>query len=269
MNTSILGRLVSASTGGEPTVLATVIEPGNSKLLVGSKMLIEVEGNTVGTLGNQTVDNLVSAKANEILKNHSAKTFYFNGNQLDERLSKEAATIYIEAIESKPVFIIVGAGHIGQCLTKLAAMLRFHVVVIDDRADFANHENLPAADEIICEDFEKALNSYSLGSNTSVVMVTRGHKQDELSLRCCLERGAGYIGMIGSKRRTTAVLEHLHTEGFSLDELAKVRTPIGIDLGGETPEEIALSIMAEVIMLRNNGTGTMKYHRTKSTLATS
>ena len=269
MNTSILKRLVSASTGGEPAVLATVIEPGSSKLQVGSKLLVEVEGNTIGTLGNQTIDKLASKKANEILKNHNAKTFYFKDNQLDERLSAEAASIYIEAIESKPVFIVVGAGHIGQCLTKLAAMLRFHVVAIDDRADFANHENLPDANEIICEDFEKALNSYPLDSNTSVVMVTRGHKQDELSLRCCLERGAGYIGMIGSKRRTTAVLEHLHNEGFSLKELAKVRTPIGIDLGGEAPEEIALSIMAEVVMLKNSGTGTTKYHRTKGTLTLS
>ena len=263
MDPNILERLINASTGGKPTVLATIIEPGESELQVGAKLLIELDGNTIGTLGNATIDKLVNEKATDILSSHRAQTFYFSSNQLAERSSLEAASIYLEAIESKPIFIVVGAGHIGQFLTKFAALLRFHVVVIDDRTEFANLDNLPDADEIICEDFEKALKAYPLGNNTSVVMVTRGHKQDELSLRCCLERGADYIGMIGSKRRTTAVLEHLHTEGFSLEELAKVRTPIGIDLGGETPEEIALSIMAEVVMLRNEGTGTLKYHRKK------
>jgi xanthine dehydrogenase accessory factor len=92
-------------------------------------------------------------------------------------------------------------------------------------------------------------------------MVTRGHKQDELSLRKCLARGAGYVGMIGSRRRTGAVLEHLEAEGFDPVELAKVRTPIGLNIGAETPEEIAISIMAEVIMLRRGGDGAVMYHR--------
>ena len=92
-------------------------------------------------------------------------------------------------------------------------------------------------------------------------MVTRGHKQDELSLRKCLGRGAGYLGMIGSKRRTSAVLEHLREEGFDAAELEAIRTPIGLDIGAETPEEIAISIMAEVIMLRRGASGSVMYHR--------
>ena len=111
------------------------------------------------------------------------------------------------------------------------------------------------------EHARRALGRFNINANTSVVMVTRGHKQDELSLRAVLGRGAGYVGMIGSKRRTGAVLEHLKEEGFDPADLSAVRTPIGLAIGAETPEEIAVSIMAEVIMLRRGGDGTPMYFR--------
>jgi xanthine dehydrogenase accessory factor len=183
------------------------------------------------------------------------------GLALSERTVAGATAIYIEAVEHKPVFLVVGAGPIGRRLAQLADMLDFHVAVLDDREEFANAERIPEADEILCEDFEEALGRYPIGPNTSVVMVTRGHKQDELSLRKVLGRGAGYVGMIGSKRRTGAVLRHLREEGFAMEDLAAVRTPIGLDIGAETPEEIAVSIMAEVILLRRGGTGAPMYHR--------
>jgi xanthine dehydrogenase accessory factor len=113
----------------------------------------------------------------------------------------------------------------------------------------------------MCEDYEVALDRFPIDPNTTIVLVTRGHRQDELSLRRCLGRGAGYLGMIGSKRRTGAVLQHLRDEGFAEEELARVRTPIGLDIGAETPEEIAISIMAEVIMLRRGGQGGPMYSR--------
>jgi len=114
---------------------------------------------------------------------------------------------------------------------------------------------------VICDDYEAALDRYTINANTSIVLVTRGHKQDEVSLRRCLGRGAGYLGMIGSKRRTATVLKHMQDEGYDPAELAKVRTPIGIDIGAETPEEIAISIMAEVVMHRRGGSAKPMYHR--------
>jgi xanthine dehydrogenase accessory factor len=159
------------------------------------------------------------------------------------------------------VFVVVGAGHIGRSLVQLADFLDFHVVVIDDREDFADPERLREADEVLCMDYEAALDGLDIDANTSIVMVTRGHKQDELALRHALGRGAGYIGMIGSKRRTTAVLEHLLEDGFDSEELQRVRTPIGLDIGAETPEEIAIAIMAEVILLRRGGSATPMYWR--------
>jgi xanthine dehydrogenase accessory factor len=144
---------------------------------------------------------------------------------------------------------------------KLADFLDFHVVVIDDREDFADPQRLPEADQVLCMDYEEALDGLDINANTHVVMVTRGHKQDELALRHALGRGAGYVGMIGSRRRTATVLEHLEADGFDPAELARVRTPIGLDIGAETPEEIAIAIMAEVILLRRGGSATPMYWR--------
>lgn len=254
-------RLLEAASGGEPVLLATVLEPGPAPLTQGSRLLVEPDGARSGTLGDARLDDLVAERAPGAFSRHAAETVYAGPEGLSERTLPDATSLYLEVVESKPVFLVVGAGHIGRALAKLANFLDFHVAVLDDREDFADPELLPEADEVICEDFETALDRYPIGANTAIVMVTRGHKQDELSLRRCLGRSAGYVGMIGSKRRTAAVLEHLREEGFDVDELAKVRTPIGLTIGAETPEEIAISIMAEVVMLRRGGDGSAMYHR--------
>ncbi|HCV00424.1 MAG: hypothetical protein CL897_05115 [Dehalococcoidia bacterium] len=254
-------RLLEAARGGQPVLLATLLEPGPLDLEQGARLLIEQDGVRSGTLGDHRLDDLVAKFAPDAFRRHLAETLYDAFDRLSERTVPDATSLYLEVVESKPVFLVVGAGHIGRALSRIANFLDFHVAVIDDREDFAAPELLPEADEVICDDFEEALGRYAIGPNTAIVMVTRGHKQDELSLRCCLGRDAGYIGMIGSKRRTKAVLEHLRREGFDADELAKVRTPIGLNIGAETPEEIAISIMAEVVMLRRGGDGSPMYHR--------
>ncbi len=254
-------RLLEAARGGEPVLLATLLEPGPAPLVQGAKLLVERDGGSSGTLGDLRLDALVAARAPHAFARHAAETVYAGPDGLSERTIPGAASLYLEVVESKPVFLVVGAGHIGRALARLANFLDYHVAVLDDREDFADPELLPEAGEVICEDFETALDRYPIGPNTTVVMVTRGHKQDELSLRRCLGRGARYLGMIGSKRRTAAVLAHLREEGFAAEELAKVRTPIGLAIGAETPEEIALSILAEVVMLRRGGDGAPMYHR--------
>ena len=224
-------------------------------------MLVERDGQALGSLGDKALDSLVREYAIEAFERHATETVYLGDGGLTPRTIPGASAIYLEVVESKPVFLVVGAGHIGRSLAKLADFLDFHVAVIDDREDFANAERLPEADEVICDDYEAALDRFDIGANTAIVMVTRGHKQDELALRHCLGRGAGYVGMIGSKRRTATVLAHLAEEGFDPGDLAQVRTPIGLDIGAETPEEIAISIMAEVIQLRRGGQGGSMYHR--------
>ncbi|MCC6381696.1 MAG: XdhC family protein [Dehalococcoidia bacterium] len=279
-------RLLLAAEGADPVLLASLLEPGPRLLQPGARLLVEPSGERTGSLGDALLDAAVAAYAPSAFARHTAETVYVTdaalaeteevepgsapaaGSDLPVALSSRAVagatSIYLEVVEHKPVFLIVGAGHVGRALARLADFLGFHVAVLDDREEFASAERIPEADEVICDDFEAALDRYPIGANTHVVMVTRGHKQDEVSLRRCLGRGAAYLGMIGSHRRTATVLEHLRDEGFEAAELARVRTPIGLDIGAETPEEIAISVMAEVILLRRGGTGAPMYHRPAS-----
>ncbi|MCA9825900.1 MAG: XdhC family protein [Dehalococcoidia bacterium] len=255
-------RLLEAADGGRPVLLASLLEAGPDATLVqGARLLVEQDGTTLGSLGNEALDALVVDYAPGAFEEHSASTVYVDGDHLNARAVSGATSIYVEVVEAKPTFLVVGAGHVGRSLVKLADFLDFHVVVIDDRDDFADPELLPEADQVICADFEEALENFPITNDTSIVLVTRGHKQDEVSLRKCLGRGARYLGMIGSRRRSATVLEHLIEEGFEREEIAKVRTPIGLDIHAESPEEIAIAVMAEVIMLRKGGEGAPMYYR--------
>jgi len=242
-------------------VLASLLEPGESSLTPGARLLVERDGQRMGSLGDPALDDLVVAYAHDAFDRHATETVYVGDAGLTTRTVANAVSVYIEVVAPKPVFLVVGAGHVGRAVAKLANFLGYHTAVLDDRDDYADPELLPEADEVICDDFEAALDRFPINSSTSIVLVTRGHKQDELSLRRCLGRGARYIGMIGSRRRTGTVLEHLRAEGFDPAELERIRTPIGLDIGAETPEEIAISIFAEVIMLERGGAGGPMYHR--------
>jgi xanthine dehydrogenase accessory factor len=137
----------------------------------------------------------------------------------------------------------------------MGAHAGFHVTVLDDREDYANAERFPMADHVICGDFATELDHMDIDGTTYIVLVTRGHKQDELGLRHVVGSRAGYVGMIGSRRRVAAVLQHLREEGVPEEQLARVHAPIGLDIGAETPEEIAVSIIAEIIAVRRGGSG--------------
>ncbi|HVN28184.1 MAG TPA: XdhC family protein, partial [Candidatus Binataceae bacterium] len=140
-----------------------------------------------------------------------------------------------------------------QPLCKLGAMLGFHVTVIDDRASFANRERFPEADEIIVRAFGPAVESLSLDTHCYLVSVTRGHAFDEETVRAALLSPCGFVGMIGSRRRVKAMLDRLGEAGVPGERLDEVHAPLGLDLGAETPEEIALSIMAEIVRERRMG----------------
>jgi xanthine dehydrogenase accessory factor len=175
--------------------------------------------------------------------------------RLEAKGGAEAYEVMIEIIEPPVTLLIVGGGHIGLSLATIGAHCGFSVVVVDDRTMFANAERFPMADKTLAGDVEQILRDYPIGGNTYIVMVSRGHKVDEQALRATVARGASYVGMIGSKRRTATVLRHMAEEGIDLDALEAVYTPIGFDIGAETPEEIAVSIMAEIIAVRRRGSG--------------
>ena len=255
--------VLAAMQGGPPVVTATVVRSEAPAVHAGAKMLVRADGTTVGDLGGGAVEAAVVQRCLAAIPRHAIETVRFTveGEVVTDRHAEAAVDVLVEVVESPARLVIVGGGHIGRSLCTIGAELGFSVTVIDDRPDYANRERFPEADDVICADFETALAELPIDHNTYIVLVTRGHKQDELSLRCVVERPAAYVGMIGSKRRTGAVLQHLADDGFDAEALARVRTPIGLDIGAETPEEIAVSILAEIIMVRRGGSGRPMYYR--------
>ena len=161
-----------------------------------------------------------------------------------------ADNIIIEALHISPPLYIFGAGHVSQFIAKVAKMVGFYVVVIDDRSEFANSERFPNADKILAEPFQDVFNSLQFTGNEFIVIVTRGHQYDTDVLKDSLKKKARYVGMIGSKRKVKMVLEHMKEIGFNPEAVDKVHSPIGLSISAETPQEIAISIVAELIKVR-------------------
>ncbi|MGK2964984.1 MAG: XdhC family protein, partial [Tepidiformaceae bacterium] len=152
----ITRRLLAAAEGGAPVLLASLLEPGPTSLTPGARLLVEADGTRLGSLGDPALDDLIATRAPEAFAEHLTATLYVSPHGLSDRTVAGAPSIYVEVVEAKPVFLVVGAGHVGKAICKLADFLDFHVAVVDDREDFANSEHIPEADEVICDDFEEA-----------------------------------------------------------------------------------------------------------------
>ncbi len=251
-----------AAHGGPAVAAATVIRaPEGARPAVGVKLLVRADGSRLGSLAGGELEEAVAADSHAALtrlpSTQVESLFYAaDGNRLHRLESgPDEFVVMIEVTERPATLLIVGAGHIGQSLATIGAHVGFSVAVLDDREAFANAERFPMAERVICGDFVEELRRFPIDAQTYIVLVSRGHKQDELSLREVVDSEAAYVGMIGSRRRVGAVLTHLAREGYSREALSRVHTPIGIDIGAETPEEIAVSIIAEIISLRRGGSG--------------
>lgn len=244
-----IAEAVAANVGA---ALATVVKgPPRGSIRVGNKMLVFLDGTVTGTLGTVELDERVRLDALQAIPTQkSALHTYLVAGSEEVR---EEIEVFIEVLATAAQLLILGAGHIAVPLAHLGKMLGFTVTVVDDRASFANRERFPSADDIIVGDFDQVLRNYRWVPNTYIVLVTRGHEFDVVSLRHILYWDVAYIGMIGSKRRVWAVHKLLHEEGMPVERLQRLHAPIGIDIGAETPAEIAVSIVAEIIKIRRGG----------------
>jgi xanthine dehydrogenase accessory factor len=246
--------IIAALEGERAVVLASIMAAGGAwSHCVGQQMLVHENSETLGTLMLPDASRGLTLQLNE-----SAQKAIATGKPHVEKIPGSAnawAEIFIEPFVPDPVLLIAGAGHIAAPLASLAHLMNFSVSVTDDRASFANRERFPTAKQLLVGDIEAILKHYPITPRTHVVLVTRAHAHDVQGLRAIIDSPAAYIGMIGSKRRVWAVFKLLHEEGVPPEKLSRVRAPIGLDLGGSTPEEIALSIMAEIIKLRHSGSG--------------
>jgi xanthine dehydrogenase accessory factor len=241
------------SEGGS-AALATVVQVrGSAPREVGSKILIKDDGSLVGSIGGGTLEATICQEAMSLLRQEKAKMIHFDltgEEEGDQMLCGGEMDIFIEPILPTPTLYIFGAGHISLAISKMAKMVGFRVVVIDDRAEFANPERFPEADRILAEDFSASLPSLRINDSSYIAIVTRGHQFDEEVLEWAVKTEARYIGMIGSKKKNQVVFAHLQSKGISREKLERVHAPIGLDIGAETPEEIAVSIVAELIRIR-------------------
>jgi xanthine dehydrogenase accessory factor len=246
-------EMAEAARASQPLALVTRIESADGAHIP-ARALLRPNGETAGLpveLPAKAVRQLaevVSAAVPSLLELDAMGEL-----KPTTHISDKAPQVFVDPLPGAQRLIIIGAGHVGQALAELGVMLGFRVVVIDDRASFANRERFPGAAEIIVRPFAAAVDSLKLDRNCYLVCVTRGHSFDEIALRTALKQKAGYVGMIGSKRRVRATLERIEADGVDRSLLEQVHAPIGLDIGAETPEEIAVSIMAEIIRERRLG----------------
>ena len=239
---------------GERGVVITVVRGENT----GAKLLVDETGNALGTLGSARLDAKVAAKALEFLNRREETSLATVKDFATDLPSASEILLLFERLEPTPRLVVCGAGHVGASLAKLGAFLGYQTALIDDRAEFLQRERFAGLEIelVVASDWNSAVReTIGTGRGVSVAVVTRGHSEDEQCMRAVIETKPDYVGLIGSKRRTTIVIDRLREAGASEDDLRKIRAPIGLDIGAVSPEEVALAIMAEVVAERRGGAG--------------
>jgi xanthine dehydrogenase accessory factor len=230
--------LVTAIDNDEQGVLVSLMSPCRSPW----KMLLKDSGQIGTVVGDEPAPELIAA----IMEAASE-------GQRATKMTCGDMDAFVETVARSPMVIIFGAGHLSQYIARYAKSVHFRVAVCDDRREYANRQRFPDADEVIVEDFGCVLDSVRVDGDSYVVIVTRGHKCDQMVLEQVVKTDTRYIGMIGSRRKTLTILERLSQKGISANLLNKVYSPIGISIGAVTPEEIALSVVCELVKIRRLG----------------
>ena len=240
---------------GEIGVVVTKVRGPNN---IGAKLLVREDGPFAGTLGDEALDALARDHASHFLVARE-ETRMLNVSELAAGFPDARETsLLFERLQPAPRLVICGAGHVGASLARLAAFTGYRTTLLDDRAEFVKRERFPEEqiELLLATDWSSAvLEAAGNGRGVSIAVVTRGHNEDEQCMQVAVRVNPDYLGLIGSKRRTSIVIERLREAGIPDDQLNKIHAPIGLDIGAVSPEEVALAIMAEIIATRRRGTG--------------
>jgi xanthine dehydrogenase accessory factor len=229
-------------------------------------MIIFADGAAEGTIGGGEMESQVIQAAIEAIEERSTKLLHYefqDPSEGDVGVCGGEMEVFVEPVEIPPKLIVIGAGHVGQAMVHLGHWLGYYVVAVDDREEFASKTYVPEADEVIHCELKQLSEHVHLHANTAVVLTTRGVDIDVEALPKLLESSAAYIGVIGSRRRWETTAKALKESGVSKEAIRKVTSPMGLEINAETPEEIAVSIFAEIIQVRKGGTGTSMSHDPK------
>jgi xanthine dehydrogenase accessory factor len=255
MSQEVFEALTQALDRGEDAALVTIVSAqGSTPQRVGAKMLVFADGRTVGTIGGGCYENDAFWKAKEALQSRKPLLVKYD---LTDDFAQESGLIcggnmqvYIEPLESTPHLHVIGAGHVGFHLAKLAHTIGFKIHVLDDREKFASADRFPEAADVTVDSIPEWLHNAVIPSSAYVVVVTRGHTHDLDALRSLAARDLRYLGLIGSKAKVKRIYDALLAEGMPPECLQRVHAPVGLDIGAVSPEEIAVSILAELIAVR-------------------
>ena len=239
-------QAVDAYAGGSPMAIVNVTAaPAESNVAVGAKMLVRENGDAQGGLGDEILEAMTVEKARDLMAMGKNDYLY-----LDSGIE-----CYIEAYTTPPTLVLIGGGHVSKAIAPIAKSVGFRIFVFDDREQFANPERFPEADITLVGDYRDGFDKLPVNANSFVVVASRGHQFDDAAVSGALKTPASYVGLLGSKRKTILIFEELLRNGFDADQLRRINAPIGLDIGGRTPEEIALSVMSEIIAFRLGGNG--------------
>ena len=237
---------IAAYGGGSPVAIASLMkQPENSTLRVGDKLLINENGSTKGSLGNKKLDSNAVNSARSLMA--MGKNDYF--------IDPSGAEYFVEAYTTPPTLVLAGGGHVSKAISNIASTLGFRIFVIDDREEFSNSDRFPEAEQTVVGDYGSSFEKLPIGSNSFIVIATRGHRHDAAATAAAMRTSASYVGLLGSKRKTILIYEELFSKGFTMEQVRSIRSPIGLNIAARTPEEIALSIMSEIVGFRLGGDG--------------
>ena len=262
---SIYKRVAEIEDKGESAALCTITQAtGSTPRRAGSKMLVFPDGSIEGTIGGGEMESLVVREAQAAMEDGKMRLVEYSltdPQRGDPGVCGGQLEVYVEPLTPRPTVIVVGAGHVGKAVAHLAKWLGFHVVINDDRKEFAAEKNAPRADEYITGQLSELPDEYRVTSQCYIILTTRNMQVDVAGLPALLQTPAAYIGVIGSRRRWESTHKMLLEQGIAEEDLARVVSPMGLELNAETPEEIAVSILAEVLMLRGGGSGQRMGHK--------
>lgn len=254
MPSDIFEEIVRLRRERVPAALATVVATkGSTPAKVPTRMLVTFHGRHAGTVGGGCVEADVIRAARDVIDTGRPTTLSFRlvGEEAERTgiACGGIVDVMVEPLED-PRVVIVGAGHVGQAVSRLAADVGLEVTVVDDRPDFANAERFPEASEVIVADLQALADTVKVGRRTAILVMTRGHAEDYGVLKWALETPAGSIGVLGSKSKRKRFVDDLVAEGYDKERVDEVHMPVGLDLGAETVPEIAVSIVAQLVASR-------------------
>jgi xanthine dehydrogenase accessory factor len=240
LNKQILSEVTKAYSGEFSMVLATIVNSADESK-IGQKIIIKESGELIGNLSDEKLITRIVQEAPKLISFGSSI-----------HIEEESTQLFVEGITTEPAVLVAGGGHVGKAIAPIASNSGFKVWIVDDREDFANEERFPEAEKIVNGNFEKAFDELPIRKNTFIVIATRGHNFDDVVLENALKTEAKYVALLGSKRKAILIYESLLRKGIPEERLKEVRSPAGLSIGARTPNEIAVSIVAEMIGFRNS-----------------